>query len=88
MQYSFKTADGSSLAEVIIGNSRLGRADPQTNEYFVREPDIAQSWLVQGKLPDNIGVIEWLDSSVLAVERDRVRQVTVWHRDGDVVTVS
>ena len=88
VQYSFRSANGETLAEIIIGNSRLGRADPQTNEYFVREPDMAQVWLVQGKLPDNIGVIEWLDSSVLTIERDRVRQVTVWHPDGEVVTVS
>jgi hypothetical protein len=48
---------------------------------------MAQSWLVHGKLPDAIGVIEWLDSSVLSIERDRVRQVTVQHPDGAVVTV-
>ena len=87
VQYSFKNAAGDTLAEIIIGNSRLGRADPQTNEYFVREPAVAQSWLVQGKLPDAIGVIEWLDSSVLSIERDRVRQVTVQHPDGAVMTV-
>ncbi len=88
VQYSFKNAAGDTLAEIIIGSSRLGRADPQTNEYFVREPVMAQSWLVQGKLPDAVGVIEWLDSSVLSIERDRVRQVTAQHPDGAVVTVS
>ena len=88
VQYSFKNAAGDTLAEIIIGNSRLGRADPQTNEYFVREPAMVQTWLVQGKLPDAIGVIEWLNSRVLSIERDRVRQVTVQHPDGTVVTVS
>ena len=70
-----RTPPGDTLAEIIIGNSRLGRADPQSNEYFVREPAMAQTWLVQGKLPDAIGVIEWLDSSVLKIDRERVRQV-------------
>ena len=88
VQYSFKNASGNTLAEIIIGNSRLGRADPQTNEYFVREPAMAQTWLVQGKLPDAIGVIEWLDSSVLKIDRERVRQVKVRHPDGAVVIVS
>ena len=87
VQYSFKNAAGDTLAEIIIGNSRLGRADPQTNEYFVREPAVPQTWLVEGKLPDAVGVIDWLDSSVLSIERDRVRQVTVQHPDGAVVTV-
>lgn len=88
VQYSFKNAGGDTLAEIIVGNSRLGRADPQLSEYFVREPAMAQTWLVQGKLPDAIGAIEWLDSSVLSVERTRVRQVTVLHPDGAVVTIS
>lgn len=88
VQYSFKNANGDTLAEIVIGNSRLGRADPQQNEYFVREPAMAQTWLVQGKLPDAVGAIEWLDSSVLSVERTRIRQVTVLHPDGAVVTIS
>jgi len=88
VQYSFKNSSGNTLAEIIIGNSRLGRADPQSNEYFVREPAMAQTWLVQGKLPDAVGVIEWLDSSVLNVDRERVRQVRVQHPDGAQVIVS
>lgn len=87
VQYSFKNGAGETLAEIIVGNSRLGRADPQESEYFVREPAMAQTWLVQGKLSDAVGVIEWLDDKVLKVERDRVRQVTVTHPDGATVTV-
>ncbi len=87
VQYSFKNAAGDVLAEIIVGNSRLGRADPQSSEYFVREPAMAQTWLVQGKLPDAIGVIAWLDGKVLDVDRDRVHQVTVTHPDGAVIKV-
>lgn len=87
VQYSFKNAAGDTLAEIIIGNSRLGRADPQLNEYFVREPAMAQTWLVQGKLSDAVGVIDWLDDKVIKMERDRVRQTTVTHTDGETATV-
>ena len=88
VKYSFKNTSGDTLAEIIIGNSRLGRADPQQSEYFVREPAMAQTWLVQGKLPDAVGALEWIDSSVLHVARERVRQVTVTHPDGSVLTIS
>ncbi|TFH46519.1 MAG: DUF4340 domain-containing protein [Lysobacterales bacterium] len=88
VQYSFKNAAGNTLAEIIIGNSRLGRSDPQLSEYFIREPAMAQTWLVQGKLPEANGAIEWLDSRLLNIDRERVRQVTVRHPDGAVVTVS
>jgi hypothetical protein len=43
---------------------------------------------VQGKLADAVGVIEWLDSSVLSIERDRIRRVTARHPDGAEVIVS
>jgi hypothetical protein len=88
VQYSFKNSNGDTLAEIIIGNSRLGRADPQMNEYFVRKPDEAQAWLIESKLPDAVGALEWLNSKVLNVDRRRVRQVTVLHPDGAVVTIS
>lgn len=87
VQYTFKNAAGDALADIIIGNSRLGRADPQASEYFVREPAMAQTWLVQGKLPDAIGVIGWLDDRVLKVDRDRVHRVTVEHPDGAIIRV-
>ena len=88
VRYSFKNSAGNTLAEIIVGNRRLGRSDPQLGEYFVREPAMAQSWLVEGKLPDAVGAVEWLDSSVLNVHRERVREVTVRHPDGGVVTIS
>jgi hypothetical protein len=87
VQYTFKNADGHALAEIIIGNSRLGRADPQSSEYFVREPAMAQTWLVEGKLPDAIGIMEWLDDKVLEIDRDRVHRVTAAHPDGAIVRV-
>lgn len=87
VQYTFRNAAGDAIAEIIVGNSRLGRADPQQNEYFVREPAMAQTWLVQGKLSDAVGPIEWLDDKVLKIERERIRQVTATHPDGETVTV-
>lgn len=88
VRYTFKNAAGHALAEIIIGNSRLGRADPQASEYFVREPAMAQTWLVEGNLPDAIGVMEWVDDKVLDISRDRVHQVTVVHPRGAMVRVA
>jgi len=87
VQCSFESADGNALAKIIVGDSRLGRADPQTEEYFVREPAMAQTWLVEGKLPDAGGVLDWLDDDVVGVGRARVHRVTLTHADGTEVTV-
>jgi hypothetical protein len=88
VKYSFNNANGDALAELIIGNSRLGRTDPQLNEYFVREPSSDQTWLVESKLPDESDALGWLESKLLNINRNRVRQVTVLHPDGAVVTIS
>ena len=83
----FDDAGGNALAEIIIGDSRLGRADPQAEEYFVREPAVTQTWLVEGKLPDIGGVIDWLDDNVVGVGRERVHRVVLTHPDGTQIVV-
>lgn len=87
VQCSFQNAAGNALAEIIVGSSRLARADPQAEEYFVREPAMAQTWLVEGKLPGSGGVTYWLEDDVVGVGRQRVHRVVLTHPDGTQVVV-
>ena len=81
-------AGGEALADLIVGERRLGNGDPNVDEYFVRQPGEARSWLVVGKLPAARAVADWLDKSVAAIEHERVRRVSITHPDGEVVTVA
>ena len=83
----FDDAGGKALAEIVVGDSRFGRADPQAEEYFVREPAQTQTWLVEGKLPDSGGVVDWLDGDVVGVGRQRVHRVVLTHPDGTQIVV-
>ena len=83
----FKDAAGGALADMIVGNDRPARGDPEAVEYYVREPGDSQVWLVQGKIALERSALAWLDETVLSLERPRVRQVRVSHADGTQITV-
>ena len=87
---AFTVSDGSGakLAELIIGDSKPSRGDPQLTEFYVRFPGDDQSWLVQGKLPSAKSAPDWIDKTILDIPAVRVRSVSVAHPDGETVTVS
>lgn len=87
VRFTFEDAAGGALADLIVGNDRPSRGDPQASEYYVREPDDAQTWLVQGKIAVEKNALDWLDKTVLALDRERVREVRVRHADGTEIIV-
>ncbi len=46
-----------------------------------------QSWLAEGKMPDEKSALKWLDQRLLDLNPDRVREVHVTHPDGQKVVV-
>lgn len=78
---------GATLADLIVGKRRFGKGDPDLSEFFVRQPDDPQSWLVEGKLPSARDLGDWLDQQIAAIDHARIRAVRVTHPDGEVVEV-
>ena len=76
------------LADFIIGNREASRIDLSLSEFYLREPDDAQSWLVEGKLSVSRDPVEWLEREVLRIEESRVRAVRVRQADGGRLDVS
>ncbi|MDX1486948.1 MAG: DUF4340 domain-containing protein [Acidiferrobacterales bacterium] len=87
LRITLKSTDGRVLADLLLGNRRLGKANLNLHEYFVRLAGEPQSWLVEGKIPDEKSVLSWLDQRVLDLNADRVREVQVVHPDGHKVVV-
>ena len=76
------------LADMIVGEGKPAKGDPSSSEYFIREAGQAQSWLVQGTLPqDTETQVEWLSGQIAGIASDRLMQVQITHADGDTVTV-
>jgi hypothetical protein len=84
---TLRDSGGTALASLILGDRRPGRADPSRNEVYLREPGEAQTWLVEGALPELGGALAWIDSTLLELDRGRIRAATVNHPDGEMLRV-
>ena len=78
----------SEVASLVVGNSAPAKGDPDLSEFYVRLPDESRAWLAEGKLPRGDALLDWLDRTVADIDRVRVRQASVLHASGDVVTVT
>lgn len=87
LRITLKSADGRVLADLLLGNRQLGKTNLNLHEYFVRLAGEPQSWLVEGKIPDEKSVLRWLDQRLLDLNADRVREVQVMHPDDHKVVV-
>jgi Domain of unknown function (DUF4340) len=87
LQIKLSGAKGETLAELIVGKHQLSKADLNQREYFVRLPGDPQSWLVEGKFPEDKPPSNWLQKDILGLDAGRVREVRVTHADGQQLTV-
>ena len=87
LQIKLSDAKGDTLAELIVGKHELSKADLSQREYFVRLPSDPQSWLVEGKFPEDKPTSNWLQKDILGLDAGRIREVRVTHADGQHLTV-
>ncbi len=87
VQFTFQDASGNTMAAFVLGQDRPARGNPSLTEYYVRLPDDPQTWLVEGKLPRGKRALDWLDKSILSLDRGRIREVRVTHPDAEQVVV-
>ena len=87
LKFTLKNAGGDALADFILGTRRPATGNPNLSEYFVRVPGNPQTWLVEGKLPDDKNPINWIDREILELDSKRVREVRVTHANGDKIIV-
>lgn len=79
--------DSTVVADGLFGKQRPAKADRTRNEFYVRLQGDPQSWLVEGKLKISKSADDWLDNTVLEVNRSRIRQVVVTHPGAEKVVV-
>jgi hypothetical protein len=84
---SVTDSNGGKIADLIVGDRRPAKSDPSESELFVRMQEDPQSWLVEGKLPNYYTTTDWLDKTILKLDRKRIREVNIIHEDGEEVAV-
>ena len=76
------TASGRELPTLILGNAE------GTKFRYARRAGEAQSYLID-RAPDlPRSAAQWVDADIIDVRGDRVREVTITHPDGEVVTIA
>lgn len=79
--------DGAVLVDLLIGKERPARAMNAPGHY-VRRAGEASAYLVEGELSLPTKAVEWVDTAVVDLPVDRVRQVTVQPSEGSAIVVS
>jgi hypothetical protein len=76
------TAPGRTLPTIILGNAEGSRYR------YARRAGEAQSYLIDRNPDVPRSAAQWVDSLIVDVRGDRVREVTITHADGEVVRIS
>jgi hypothetical protein len=83
-----KSADGSSLVSLLVGKLRQTKSPTAPPGHYVRRTGEANAYLVEGELGLGNTANDWIDTSVVNLPVERVRQVTVQPADSPPITVS
>ena len=72
VRFELEDNNDKVLTSVVIGQQQEARGGPNLNEYYVLKDDDPQVWLVQGNLPTENEVGDWVDNEVMGIEPQRV----------------
>jgi Domain of unknown function (DUF4340) len=70
-------AEGTVLAEAIVGKQRQRLTGAESSGTYLRRPGEAQSWLASGGVELDEQVQNWLEEEIIALDGERVRRLEV-----------
>jgi len=82
-----EAGDDEVLAEVVIGEERVGRGGDDEAVYARRAGE-ERSWLLDGSVDVGTQPNEWADAEILSIPEARIQRVEVVHPDGERLVVS
>jgi hypothetical protein len=72
-----EAADGTVLAEAIIGKQRHRLTGTEPTGTYLRRPDEAASWLASGGVPIGEEVARWLDDQIVDLNGRAIEQIAI-----------
>ena len=85
---TLKDSDDAVLADLIVGLPRSSRAAENSPGLYVRRPDDAQSYLVEGLLAISADKRDWFERLLFDIPMADIHSVSVSHSDGDTYTIA
>lgn len=72
-----EAADGTVLAEAIVGKQRYRLTGTEPSGTYLRRPDEAQTWLASGGIQIDREVARWLDGEIVDLDPEAIRRVDI-----------
>jgi hypothetical protein len=70
-------ADGTVLAEAIIGKQRYRLTGTEPSGTYLRRPDETQSWLASGGVQIDREVARWLEGDIVDLDPEAIRRIEI-----------
>lgn len=84
---TIKDASSNDIIKVILGKPRLSSASQSSPGLYVRKPDEAQSYLVDGVIDITAAKTDWIERSLFDIPKEKIKSVRISHSDGDSFTL-
>jgi hypothetical protein len=81
-------AHGREIAAVILGRRKEDASGNGHDREYVRLPSRARSWLAEPAITLPAGTLDWIDLSVIDLDPDKIKQITIAKADGGTVTLA
>jgi hypothetical protein len=77
-----EAADGTILAEAIIGKQRQRRTGTEANGIYLRRPGEMATWLASGSVRIEPAVVDWLEEEIVDLDAERIHRIEIRSADG------
>lgn len=80
-------ADGSVIADVILGKTRYNMPGTTRDGIYFRFPNDEQAWLAIGQLEASKSPADWLKTQITNIDGNSIKRARFTHADGEILTV-
>lgn len=85
--FTLKDTDNKELVNVIVGKPRRSSAAQSTPGLYVRKPDEATSYLVDGVIDISAIKTDWIERTLFDIPAEAIKSIRIDHFDGDTFTL-
>jgi hypothetical protein len=79
--------DDETIAGVLLGHEREIADNMGPRQFYVRREGENRTWLAEGYLNINPLMLNWINSEVINIARERVAKLTISQPSGDALTI-
>lgn len=87
-QITLLDKDGTVLARLIVGNSKLNLPGTKSGGIYIRLPGEVQAWLAQGGVYLSAVPSDWLEPKILHIAGERIKRAEIRNPAGNPVVIT